>query len=298
MKSISNRTSYDDVPYDSHPFAQTHADRLATVARLLGLRAVPVSRCRVLELGSAAGGNLIPMAMAFPDSTFVGIDLSGVQIDEGLEMVRALELKNIELKTASILDVGPDFGKFDYIICHGVYSWVPNQVQDKILDICCRNLSPNGVAYVSYNTYPGWHMRGMIRDMLGYHARQFVEPQTRVKQARNLLDFLAKASGGDNNPYGLLLKQELESVRRSSDSYLYHEHLEDVNEPIYFHQFAERAAAHGLRYLGEVDLRVMVPSNYPPDRQRPAHAVAGPHPPRAVHGLPAQPHVPADAAMS
>jgi len=203
------------------------------------------------------------MALTLPESAFVGVDLSGVQIEEGQARVRTLGLKNIELKQASILDVGPEMGKFDYIICHEVYSWVPNAVQDKILDICQKNLTPHGIAYVSYNTYPGWHMRGMIRDMLSYHARQFTEASVKVRQARNLLDFLGKAVGSENSPYGMLVRQELEAFRRSSDTYLYHEHLEEVNEPIYFYQFAERAAAKGLKYLADVDLRAMTASNYP-----------------------------------
>jgi methyltransferase-like protein len=98
-----------------------------------------------------------------------------------------------------------------------------------------------------------------------------------VRQARNLLDFLAKSVGKENTPYSLLLQGELESVRRSSDSYLYHEHLEDVNEPVYFYQFAERAAAHGLKYLGEVDLRVMVPGNYPPEVENVLQMLAQDH---------------------
>ena len=256
-------TSYDLVPYESHPFAQTHPDRLGTIGTLLGLRCRRANRCRVLELGCAAGGNLVPMALAFPESTFVGIDLSRVQVGEGQELIKALGLKNIQLRHLSIMEVSPEFGKFDYIICHGVYSWVPKNVQEKILDIYARNMAPTGIAYVSYNTYPGWHMRGMIRDMLSYHARQFVEPQTKVHQARNLLDFLAKSVAQEKSPYSMLLGQELEAFQGSSDSYLYHEHLEDVNEPIYFYKFVERAAKHGLKYLAEVDLRAMVPDNYP-----------------------------------
>ncbi|MCI0455927.1 MAG: class I SAM-dependent methyltransferase [Gemmataceae bacterium] len=263
--STPPRTSYDEVPYESHPFAQTHPDRLATIATLLGLRPPPVDRCRVLELGCAAGGNLIPMALTLPDSTFAGIDLSAVEIADGQRMIEALGLANIRLEHTSILDVGPDFGRFDYLLCHGVYSWVPAAVQDRILDICKHHLNPNGVAYISYNTYPGWHMRGMIRDMLGYHVRYFGQPHVRVKQARNLLDFLARTVAGEQTPYSLLLKNELESFRRSSDSYLFHEHLEEVNEPIYFYQFVERAQAKGLQYLGEADLRTMVPANYPPE---------------------------------
>ena len=108
-------------------------------------------------------------------------------------------------------------------------------------------------------------MRGMIRDMLFYHASQFTVAAMKVRQARNLLDFLGKATSKDNTAYAHLLRGELESFRRSSDSYLYHEHLEEHNEPIYFYQFAERAAAAGLKYLGEADLRVMVPGNFPPE---------------------------------
>jgi methyltransferase-like protein/2-polyprenyl-3-methyl-5-hydroxy-6-metoxy-1,4-benzoquinol methylase len=263
--SMSHQTSYDQVPYESHPFFQTHPDRLATVATLLGLKPPPVARCRVLELGCAAGGNLIPMALALPDSTFVGIDLSGREIADGQRVVAALGLTNIELKHLSILDVTKDLGRFDYLLCHGVFSWVPTPVQDKILAICRDNLAPHGIAYVSYNTLPGWHLRGLIRDMMQYHAEHFNEPMVKVRQARNLLDFLAKSVGNENTPYGLLLKSEVESIRKSRDSYLFHEHLEDVNEPIYFHQFVKRAQAAGLHYLAEVELRVMVPGNYPPE---------------------------------
>jgi methyltransferase-like protein/SAM-dependent methyltransferase len=267
-------SSYDEVPYQSHPFGQSHPDRLAVVASLLGLKPAPVERCRVLELGCASGGNLLPMALALPESTFVGIDLSGRQVADGQTVIETLGLKNIELKRLSILDVKGDLGRFDYIICHGVYSWVPSEVQDKILEICHENLAPNGVAYVSYNTYPGWHMRGMIRDMMYYHAEHFAEPLIRVHQARNLLDFLAKSVAQEDSPYSHLLKSEVEALRRCDDSYLFHEHLEEFNDPVYFHQFAKRAAAKGLRYLGESDLRVMVPGNYPPEVENVLHMLS------------------------
>jgi len=258
-------TTYDEVPYESHPFPQTHPDRLATVATLLGMRPRAIDKCRVLELGCAAGGNIVPMALTLPESTFVGIDLSGVQVAEGQKTVDALGLKNIQLKQMSILDVDRAFGQFDYILCHGVFSWVPHEVQEKILEICVQNLSANGVAYVSYNTYPGWHMRGMIRDMMCYHSKHFSVAQMRVRQARNLLDFMAKSVAKQESPFSMLLRSELEVLRGSRDAYLFHDHLEEVNDPLYFYQFAERAAAKGLQYLGEADFHVMMPGNFPPE---------------------------------
>lgn len=244
-------TSYEEVPYGSKPLYPTHPDCLATVATLMGMRPAAVENCRVLELGCATGGNLIPMAATLPDSHFVGIDLSPRQIAEGQKLVDALGLSNIRLAPVSITDVDDDFGQFDYIICHGVYSWVPPAVQDKILDVCSRNLAPQGVAYVSYNTYPGWHARGMVREMMGFHARRFDDPGVRVGQARAFLEFVAKGVTEQDTAYARVLREEAEMLRPKADYYLFHEHLEDVNQPLYFHEFADRLAARQLQYLGE-----------------------------------------------
>ncbi len=256
-------SSYDDVIYPSYTYPQTHPNHLSTVATLFGMQPAPAQRCRLLELGCAGGGNLLPLAEEFPDSEFVGIDLSARQVAIGLEAVRALQLPNLRLIHGSILDVDGGLGTFDYILCHGVYSWVPDEVREKILAICGRQLSPNGVAYVSYNTYPGWHMRGMLREIMCFHAARFTRPEDQVAQARQLLDFLCSAVPADGRPYGLLLKQEADLLRRQSDAYLYHEHLEEHNEPCYFFEFAQAAQGHGLQYLGDAAFQTMLTEDFP-----------------------------------
>jgi methyltransferase-like protein/SAM-dependent methyltransferase len=254
--------SYDEVPYESHPYPQTHPSRLFTVATLFGLSPPPVENARVLELGCAAGGNLIPMAEAFPNATFVGVDLSARQVADGQKTIADAGLTNVTLRHSDILDFQPDdLGPLDYVVCHGVFSWVPDAVRDRIFGLCAKHLAPNGVAYVSYNTYPGWHMRGMIRDMMRYHAMRFTSPQDRTRQARALLDFLAESVRPEGH-YAALLRSELEGLRHQSDHYLYHEHLEEVNDPLYFHQFVEKAGAHGLRYLGESRVGTMLTNNF------------------------------------
>src|SRR5262245_13686613 len=147
---------YDLVPYESYPFSKTHIRHLHTIASLFALKPADVGRCRVLELGGASGGNLLPMAIDFPESEFIGIDLSLRQIDAGRRMVADLDVRNLDLRAMSIMDVDASFGQFDYIIAHGVLSWVAADVQDKILAICRENLRPGGVALASYNTLPGW----------------------------------------------------------------------------------------------------------------------------------------------
>lgn len=258
-------TAYDDIPYSSHPFPQSHPDRLAAVAKLFGLEAAAVDNCRVLELGCAMGGNLISMAQKYPNAHFIGIDASSRQIAEGWKIVDALKIQNIELKHLDILQFPADLGTFDYIISHGVYSWVPPAVQDRMLDLCKRHLSKNGVAYISYNTYPGWHVRGIIRDMMLYRGMQFHDPATRLSQAKSLVEFVAKSSPGTDDPYRKLLQGELDVLIRSDDYYLHHDHLEENNHPLYFHEFARRLGVNGLQYLGEADFSTMVSTNFAPD---------------------------------
>jgi methyltransferase-like protein len=255
-------TRYDAIPYPTSPFRQTRPERLAAIAKLFGLVSPPAENCRVLELGCSMGGNLIVMAQDHPASRFLGIDASSRQITDGWKTIDALGLKNIQLRQLDILDIGDDIGEFDYIISHGVYSWVPPRVQNKMLEVCQRHLAPNGVAYVSYNTYPGWHIRGVIRDMMFYRGMQFGDPQTSLAQAKLLVEFVALSSKGADTPYQRMLQSELKHLGQMEDYYLQHEHLEEHNQPLYFHEFARRLAVNGLQYLGDADFSTMVSSNF------------------------------------
>ena len=255
-------SSYDEIPYPSRPASGTHPSHLAAVARVFGMVPAPPAKCRVLELGCASGGNLLPLAVDFPESEFIGIDLSSRQITEGRAVVDQLRLKNLDLQTLDLNRVGEQLGTFHYIICHGVYSWVPRSIQDRILEIGRKQLAPNGVLFVSYNTFPGWHLRGVVRDMMVYHVREIADPKTKIAQARALLDFLVDAAVPPREAYLHLLRDEAAVLRPRDDGYLYHEHLEDVNEPFYFHQFVERIDEAGLQYLGDTDVASMLPTEF------------------------------------
>ncbi|MBN1641140.1 MAG: class I SAM-dependent methyltransferase [Anaerolineae bacterium] len=264
-------TAYDRTPYPGLSYSQTHPDRLATVARLLGLAPAPVAACRVLELGCANGWNLLPMAALLPDSVFLGIDNSARQITEGQGMLRESGLRNVTLSRMDISDITPSLGQFDYVIAHGVYSWVPTPVRERLLAVCSRNLAPSGVAYVSYNTYPGWHMLGIIRDMMLFHTREMADLSEKASEARALLDLLAESVPAENSAYGSFIKTyaqflqgELKGAHEAGDALLLHDELEEVNEAFYFHEFIERAEAHDLQYLGDAEFRTMVGSNFDP----------------------------------
>ncbi len=268
------RQSYDAFPYQSFPFPQTHPDRLATIGYLFGLAPAPLDRCRVLGIGCASGGNLIPMAAALPGSQFVGIDFSPVQIREGVAQVEALGLPNVRLEVMDILDADESLGRFDYIIAHGVYSWVPQEVQEKMLALCAQLLNPHGIAYISYNTLPGWGMRGAVRSVMRYHTSQFDDPALKVQQGRAILEFLVQTAANDPSAYGVMLRTEAEDMRRKPDYYVLHDFLEGVNQPLHFHEFIERAARHRLRYLGEANFEQMFPNDVTPENRQTLMRVA------------------------
>lgn len=255
---------YDEVPYTKYVHQQTQPDNLATIATLFGLQPPPVERCRVLELGCASGINTIAMALAIPQGEFVGIDYSEKQIQEGQQNIQQLGLTNIILKYLNIMEINSDEGLFDYIIAHGVYSWVPWEVRDKILQICRHHLHPQGVAYVSYNVYPGWHINQMLRAMLLYHTRDIDQIQGKLQKSKILLKFFIDALQDRFDVYSLSLKKELNLISRLDENYLTHEYLEEHNEPLFFHEFIEHIQQHGLQYLADSKLTFLAVGDFFP----------------------------------
>lgn len=272
---------YDAAPYESMPFAQTQPANLAAIAMLFGRRPPNVADARVLELGCASGGNIIPLAARFPDSQFRGIDLSRRHVELGCERIASLGLKNIDIRIGDLADPDVVAGEYDYIICHGVFSWAPPAAQDGILSICSKRLAPNGVAYVSYNVLPGWQLRKIIRDIFRFHSGETgaasASPKDRVARGRWMLEQLATVSS-EATPYGQLLRREAKQLSGLSDSYIFGEFLSDENAPCYFHEFLRRAEAAGLEYVTDTDLHTSLFENVSPDLHRLIVAMAGPDP--------------------
>jgi SAM-dependent methyltransferase len=230
---------YDLVAYRTFPRRQTHPDRLAAIARFFGMTPAPVTACSVLEIGCGNGANLIPLAYHLPESRFTGIDLAAAPVGAACAMAGELGLSNIDLRVADLRGLGAEMGEFDYIFAHGLYSWIPVDVRDRLLAVCRARLAPEGVAFVSYNVYPGRYPRQMIREILLYHTREVEDPAERIAEARRLLEKL-------DHP-------EAKSLMEQGDDSLFHDDLAPINDPVWFREFAAHAQRHGLQYLGEAD---------------------------------------------
>ena len=253
------KASYDTFLYISKPFSSTNINNLYAKAKIYGLDPVPVHKARVLELGASCGGNIIPQAMYYPTATFTGIDLSSVQVQHGNEIIKSIGLTNVTLLEKNIMDVDKSFGTFDYIIVHGIWSWVPDMVKDKILDICSENLSNRGIAYVSYNTYPGWKRLEQLREIMLYADKRAEDKDLleRTLYTKSVLKLVAETMNSDDRSrtqsnYKI---NNINRVLQSNDYYVAHEYLETYNDPVYVSDFIERARQHGCAYVGDESLQ-------------------------------------------
>ncbi|WP_455942329.1 methyltransferase regulatory domain-containing protein [Neisseria sp.] len=259
LSEISDiKNSYDDLMYESGAFPQTAINNLEARARLMGLQPAPAANAKVLELGCSMGGNIITQALYYPDAEFTGIDLSGRQVAQGNAIIEKMGLKNVRLEEKDILTVDESFGKFDYIIVHGIWSWVPDAVKDKIFSICRNNLTEHGIAYISYNVYPGWKRQEQLRDIMQFSGRDVLEEplEARTRKGLDALKALAEILENDKGLGGGGKLPAIQKILNHNFYYIAHEYMEAFNDPIYVNGFIEWANRHRLAYIGDTDLHV------------------------------------------
>lgn len=242
--------SYNDVPYTSSPGPARHPDRLATIGMLFGLDVAPVDTCRVLEFACGDGSNLVPAAALLPNARFVGFDFAAQPIARARAMTDALGLANVRLLERDLRDLPEDLGTFDYIIVHGLYSWLPAEVRAHLMPRIARHLAPAGVAFVSYNALPGSHLRAIAWDMLAYHTREIPDKRSKLAAAREILN-LAGMPASDDDSLLQALRADLRKTAQGSDSSLAHDDLAEFNHAVHFHAFVEDAKGAGLAFLSE-----------------------------------------------
>lgn len=278
MSTSSLHGSYQAMPYPSRPVPLSHPDHLYVVGRLHGLAPRAVGGARVLELGCGTGGNLLPMAASLPEGEFVGVDLSERQIDMARAAAKAGGLDNVEFLAGDALSLLADgLGRpFDYIVLHGLYSWVPPAVQAALLPLCRRLLTDAGIVYVSYNTYPGWHGRGLVRDLMLRAGAGAASPEEQVVRARAALDDLIPAYAQSDDAYANLLAEEKARVDDMEDSFLLHDLLEVENHPVYVDGFLSQAAAAGLQFISEGNVAASREENFSPEARRQLAAINDP----------------------
>lgn len=263
------QTIYSELGYKSMPFPYTTPATLEAYAALVGISAPNPKTARVLELGATYGGNIISQALFNPDATFVGIELSQEQVEKGNEVIANAGLTNVSLIQSDIASIGSEIGTFDYIIAHGVYSWVDDGVKDALLRLMDEHLAEDGIAYVSYNTYPGWHTMEEVRQLMMFSNRDKTQFNHKEKVLHGKM--IGSIVGSQILKYDNLKERNskflgaLRSVMQKDEYYVGHDHLEPNNDPVYFYQFNDHLGAHNLAYLCDADLTLSMVRSFDAD---------------------------------
>ncbi|MGH2836604.1 MAG: methyltransferase regulatory domain-containing protein [Solirubrobacteraceae bacterium] len=246
--------AYDNLAYPGYAYPRTHPGQLEALARLFGLEPAAAASARVLELGCGDGVNALAIAQSLPAARVVGVDRVASPIQRGRAQRGTAGLDNIELLVGDLSDptLADRLGGFDYVIAHGVFSWVPPAVRTALLELIGRVLAPQGVGYVSYNAYPGSHLRDMARDVLEFHLRGVSGAAKRLARAHELMRAIVAIE--TPSPYARVLREQLQRMLDASDALLYHDELAEVSTPFYFHEFMELAGRCGLQFLSEAEL--------------------------------------------
>lgn len=257
---------YADLGYLSQPFPYASAPFLESYARLLGLSPAPASTARILEIGSSYGGNLISQALFYPQATFTGIEIAPTQVSVGKTYIDQLGITNLDLLEGDVNESHEHLGTYDYIIAHGFYSWVDEETKDNFLRLCKEHLAENGILYMSYNTYPGWHKMDSVRALLEFANKDVdtLNHREKVRHGKTVaskLGALMLEYDTVKNQQGPFL-QSLRQTLQKQDCYVGHDHLEPVNTPVYFHQCIDHMTKHGFTYLCDCDLNLSFPDVY------------------------------------
>ena len=263
------QTIYSELGYKSMPFPYTTPATLEAYAALVGISAPNPKTARVLELGATYGGNIISQALFNPDATFVGIELSQEQVEKGNEVIANAGLTNVSLVQSDIASIGSEIDTFDYIIAHGVYSWVDDGVKDALLRLIDEHLAEDGIAYISYNTYPGWHTMDEVRQLMMFSNRDKAQFNHKEKVLHGKT--IGSIVGSQILKYDNLKERNskflgaLRSVMQKDEYYVGHDHLEPNNDPVYFYQFNDHLGAHNLAYLCDADLTLSMVRSFDAD---------------------------------
>ena len=247
------RSPYDAIPYRGTVAQNTSPSHLAVCSLWHHGPRPPFQHFRLAELGCGDGANLLPLAFYDPDSTFIGIDNSRAELDLAHEGARCLGLENIHFVLKDVCDLGPkEFEPCDFVIAHGLYSWVPEDVRDAILSYCRQSLTPSGLAYISYNAQPGWATRRLVRETL-LRARSVREAavEDKAEKAIEMAAHLLEDLPSRDYAFAVLLAEELERVRDGKPGYVFHEYLAQVNEGFWLRDFVKRARRNGLDYVAD-----------------------------------------------
>jgi len=245
-------TPYDQVAYPgvAYPFATP--DRMSVFATLHGLAPTLPCESTVLELGCGDGANLLAIAQRFPKARCIGVDASESALAVARRRAAACGLTNVDLHQLDLaaLDSPGPLPPCDYIIAHGLLSWVAPHVRKGILALVGQVLKTSGVAMLSFLTFPGQHDLEPLRALMRHHVANVRDPKKRIEQARDIaLWQLERTQRLYGEARAKLMHELVLEWHQMPDAVFLHDLLADERHPLTLSAFSSEAGQAGLQWL-------------------------------------------------
>ena len=244
-----------DVAYPDHFQRELMPVWLHAVTTALGFVPPDISRpYRWCELGCGGGLSAMVAAACNPLGDFTAIDIDATQMQRARAMAEASGVGNVRFIAADLCDyaVSPeDDGKpFDFIVLHGLWAWVGDEVRDAVLSIIRHRLAPGGLVQIGYMSHPGASQMQAVHKVMREAARHAEgDSGQRAATALGLLRQLAEGGAGYFAEHPGALRQ-LDAMERETPEYLAHEFLGANWEPQHVADVIRMLAGVGCAYVG------------------------------------------------
>lgn len=246
--------AYDEVAYPTPIISMQIPDELGAAVLLQGLLPAAAETASVLEIGCGTGFNVLAGAAMYPAGRYAGFDLSASAVAVGAKLASEAGLTNVTLEHGDILTWPRDGELFDFITCHGVYTWIPGHVREPLLELVRARLAPGGVAYISYDCLPAAATKASIVPFLRQAVSGIEGMDEQVDAAGAILAALASNQRSKSR-----LKPTLDFVAEGLANYprgyFFHDWLAEFYAPSSLQDFADAADRQGLAFVGDSHLR-------------------------------------------
>lgn len=205
---------------------------------------------RYLELGSGQGFGLCLLAAANPEGEFLGIDFSPEHTAHARALAADLKLTNVQFLEGDFAELGTawpsEHGAFDYVVMHGIYSWVPQAIRRSIVAILAAATNPGAAVYVSFNTQPGWVSTLPLQHILSLIDQESpARGMAAIQAGRDLFTKMEAAGSGVTRALPAL-KARLETIRNKPEAYLVQEYLHENWHPMWCSEVMKELAGAKL----------------------------------------------------
>ncbi|MEM7620718.1 MAG: class I SAM-dependent methyltransferase [Pseudomonadota bacterium] len=207
------------------------------------------------ELGCGLGYTSLILAACYPDYTFYAVDFNSEHIARAQEFARKAKLDNVHFFDLSFAEFATqDLPKFDYIIAHGVWTWVAESSRQDIIKFVNDRLNTNGAFYISYNAMPGSAPYQPLQKIY-YHLYKTLPgtPKERIAKTIEFVDRMIekKMSYFEQFPQA---KARHDSVKAKSSHYFAHEFLNANWDCYYVSEVSDALQNARVKYVGSASL--------------------------------------------